>query len=467
MPHSLRARVSPRDDDSCGWFRLTATDDDAGREPRTLTPLEGDQQADAVVIGAGFTGLAAARRLAELDTGRKVVLLDAQRAGHGASGRASGFVVDVAYFTTAMEPEDAERHIRLSREGIEILRRQVDEHGIECAWDETGWIHAAAGAPGLRDLETLASWLAERGEELEDLDLEGMERITGSRFYRRGLRLPGRPLLQPATLVRGLVDALPAGVELHEGSPVEAIERVDRGGRGGGRGGHRGGWRIETAAGSVTAPRVILAVNGYAPALGALGRRIFPLITFGSLTRPLTDDEAKALGGAAEWGLLAQDPLGSSLRRTPDRRLLVRNTLHYSRDLSVPAEVRARARRLHLQALARRWPDLFGTEGDGRIGLDGLEHTWAGVMGASASRRHLFERLDAGLYAAGGFTGAGIALGTVAGELLAQWSEDLDSPLLRDMRHLPGPRRTPPEPFLSLGIRWKVARMNASAGDFL
>lgn len=463
MPRRLRTRTLPRDDDSCGWLRLTATDD-ASPEPRPLTPLEGDRRADAVVIGAGFTGLAAARRLAELGSGRRVVLLDAQRAGHGASGRSSGFVVDVAYFTAAMEPEDAERHIRLSREGIEILRRQVDEHGIECAWDDAGWIHAAAGPSGLRDLETLASWLAERGEAFEDLDRDGMERITGSRFYRRGLRLPGRPLLQPAALVRGLVDALPAGVELHEDSPVEAIERVGREGRDGAR---RGDWRIATAAGSVTAPRVILAVNGYAPALGALGRRIFPLITFGSLTRPLTDDEAKELEGAAEWGLLAQDPLGSSLRRTRDRRLLVRNTLHYSRHLSVGTEVRARARRLHLQALARRWPGLFGTEGGGRIGLEGLEHTWSGVMGASASRRPLFDRLDAGLYAAAGFTGAGIALGTVAGELLAQWSEGLDSPLLRDMRHLPGPRRTPPEPFLSLGIRWKVARMNASAGDFL
>ncbi len=464
MPRRLRTRTLPRDDDSCGWLHLTATDG-ASPEPRPLTPLEGDERADAVVIGAGFTGLAAARRLAELGSGRRVVLLDAQRAGHGASGRSSGFVVDVAYFTTAMEPEDAERHIRLSRTGIEILRRQVDEHRIECAWDDAGWIHAAAGACGLRDLETMASWLAERGEAFEDLDRDGMERITGSRFYRRGLRLPGRPLLQPAALVRGLADALPAGVELCEGSPVQAIERTES------RRGRPDGWRIETAAGSVTAPRAILAVNGYAPTLGALGRRIFPLVTFGSLTRPLTDDEAKELSGAAEWGLLAQDPLGSSLRRTRDRRLLVRNTLHYSRNLHVGTAVRERARRMHLRALGRRWPGLFDAEGgaggNGRIGLDGLEHTWAGVMGASASRRHLFERLDDGLYAAAGFTGAGIALGTVAGELLAEWSEDLDSPLLRDMRHLPGPRRTPPEPLLSLGIRWKVARMNASAGECL
>ncbi|MGD2115051.1 MAG: FAD-binding oxidoreductase [Acidobacteriota bacterium] len=462
----MRARTLPRDDDRCGWFRTDGGDrPGAGPEPdRTpFPPLAGAQRADAVVVGAGLTGLAAARRLAEVSARSsaptsaepRIVVLEAQRAGYGASGRSSGFVVDIAYFTTVMDPPTAERHIRLSRRGIDTLRRLVAEHGIECAWDETGWIHAAAGDGGLRDLATLADWLDARGEAYEDLDPDGMERVTGTPFYRRGLRLPGRPLLQPAALLRGLTAALPGGVELHERSPVRAIGRAG------------GAWRVETGAGSVTAPRVLLAVNGYSPALGALRRRIFPLITFGSFTRPLTAEERRALGGDPEWGLLAQDPLGSSLRRTRDHRLLVRNTLHYSRDLEVGPAIRERAREAHRRALARRWPELFGGDGGGEVGGIGLEDTWAGVMGASPSRRHLFERLDDGLYAAAGFTGAGIAMGTVAGELLAEWSAGVDSEWLRDMRSLPGPGRTPPEPFLSLGIRWKVARMNAAAQEYL
>jgi len=268
------------------------------------------------------------------------------------------------------------------------------------------------------------------------------------------VRMPGRPLVQPAALLRGLAAALPDGVELYERSPVRTLER------------EAGSWRARSDHGSVSAPRVILALNGYAPLLsatrgGGLARRVFPLITFGSLTRQLTAEEQTALGGEAEWGLLAQDPMGSSLRRTRDQRILVRNTLHYSRDLAAGAAVRDRALRAHRAALARRWPELFGASG-----IE-LEHTWAGVMGASASRRHLFERLDDGLYAAAGFTGAGIALGTVAGELLAEWATGRGGALLDDMRALPQPGRTPPEPFLSLGIRFKVARMNATAGDTL
>jgi len=453
MAPAFEARVIPRDDDSCGWLADLETTEGPG-QPTPRPRLEGDQRADALVVGAGLAGLAAARRLSELEPGWRIVMLDAQRAGFGASARSSGFVVDIAFFTTAMEPDVAERHMRLSRAGIESLRRSVDEHAIDCAWDDTGWVHAAAGDDGLRDLETLARWLAAHGERYEDLDRAAMEGVTGTRFYRRGVRMPGRPLVQPAALLRGLAAALPDGVELYERSPVRTLER------------EAGSWRARSDHGSVSTPRVILALNGYAPLLsaargGGLARRVFPLITFGSLTRRLTAEEQEALGGEAEWGLLAQDPMGSSLRRTRDQRILVRNTLHYSRDLAAGAAVRDRALRAHRAALARRWPELFGASG-----IE-LEHTWAGVMGASASRRHLFERLDDGLYAAAGFTGAGIALGTVAGELLAEWATGRGGALLDDMRALPQPGRTPPEPFLSLGIRFKVARMNATAGDTL
>ncbi len=458
----LRTRALPHDDARCGWFPPPGENGEAGEAGEAGTagraPLEDDLTADAVVIGAGLTGLAAARRLAELEPGGRVVVLDAQRAGHGASARSSGFVVDIAYFTTAMEPAAAARHVRLSRAGIAALRRQVADHEIDCAWDDTGWIHAAAGADGLADLATLAAWLDAQGEAYDDLDQDGMERATGSRFYRRGIRMPGRPLLQPADLLRGLVRSLPASVELHEHTPVRALDRLPG-----------GGWTVTTDRATVTTPRVILAANGYTPGLGALGREVFPLITFGSMTRRLTDSELDALGGEREWGLLAQDAMGSSLRRTRDQRILVRNTLHYSRDFDAPDAVRERARTAHREALARRWPALFGSPGPPRPAREPieLETTWAGVMGASASRRHQFGQLDDGLWAAAGFTGAGIAMGTISGELLAEWAHGDESALLRDMRALPGPGRTPPEPFLSLGIRWKVSRMNASAGDWV
>lgn len=440
---TAEVRAVPPAEPRSGWAALLPP------PPAPVRRLEESGPADAVVVGAGFTGLAAARRLAELRPDWRVVVLEAHRAGGGASGRSSGFLVDVAYFTTVMAPEAAERHVRLSRAGISELRSRVAESGIDCAWDDTGWLHVAAGEDGLRDLGELRSWLDARRETYDWLDAAALERTLGTPFYRAGLRLPGRPLVQPAALVAGLLTGLPPSVELFEESPVHSLHgpAVARG---------AAPWRIAAGGGEVTAPRVLLATNGCTPSLGFLGDRLFPLTTYGSLTRTLSAEERATLGTAPEWGVLAQDPLGSSLRLTRDGRLLVRNGVGFSRSLRSGRGDLERAREAHRGALARRFPALAQVD---------LELTWDGIMGATPSRRHFFGHLDDGLWATAGFTGAGIAQGTIAGRLLADLVCGDDSELLRDMLALPLPGRLPPRPFQDLGIRWRVARMSAAAGD--
>lgn len=430
------ARLLPADDACCGWLEAWP--------PRgTARRLTGRQRCDCAVLGAGFTGLAAGRRLAELRPRWRVLVLDAQAAGFGASGRCSGFIVDLAGFIAAMPQEHGDRFIRLSRAGIEELRELVRRKEIDCDWDDRGWLHVAAGPAGMASLEQLRTWLEGRGESFEWLDAAGMERLTGSRFYRAGLRLPGSVLVQGAKLVRGLASTLPEGVELFEQSPVR---RIDFGSP----------YRLETDGGTVETPRVVVALNGYSSGLGFLKRRVFPLMTFGSLTRPLTAEEQAALGGERQWGLLAQDPVGSTVRRTRDQRLLIRNFLHYDRDLGAGPELRGKARDLHRQAFLRRFPALSEV---------GFEHTWAGVMGISRNFYPFFGRLGPDLVGAAGFNGAGIAFGTTSGRLLAEMLCGADSQLLSDRLRLPGPAWNPPEPLLSPGIRFQVARMNASAGQ--
>jgi glycine/D-amino acid oxidase-like deaminating enzyme len=430
----LRARALPADDATCGWWEALPPPP----EPRRLA---GEVRVATAVVGAGFTGLAAARRLAELAPGDEVAVIDAQRAGYGASGRSSGFVVDLASFVAALADPDADRFIALSRRGIALLREAVERFGIDCDWDDRGWLHVARSEAGLSSLAALRSWLDRRGEAHEPLDEGGMERAVGTSYYRAGLRLPGSVLVQPAALVRGLAAALPEPVALYEETPVTAL---------------RPGSPVvlETPGGRVVADRVLVATNGLMPALGLLRARLFPLWTFGSLTRPLTAEEQAALGGDREWGVLAQDVLGSSLRRTRDQRLLVRNSVRFTRRAGL-SPAAAGAEGAHRRALAARFPALAEIP---------FDHTWGGIMGMSANGRHHFGPVGDNLWAAAGYNAAGIALGTISGHLLAEAALAHPSPDLEAMRSLPRPSRFPPPPLADLGIRWRISCMERASG---
>jgi glycine/D-amino acid oxidase-like deaminating enzyme len=433
----MRVRTLPRDEHDCGWIATLAP-------PAPARPVASDERADCAVVGAGFTGLAIARRLATHRPEWRVVVLEAQRVGGGASGRNSGFVVDVGHYDARRGVEENRRRVRLARAGRDQLREVVRTQGIECAWSERGRLHGAVGEVGMRGLDAFVRGLDAMGEPYEPLDAAAIARITGTPYYRAGAHTAGSVMVQPAALVRGLAAALPASVELFEASPVRAIHRGPR-------------FVLEVGDGRVTTERVFLAANGYTPGLGFLRRRVFPLLTFASLSRVLDGDERAALGGEPEWGLVPEEQMGTTLRRTRDHRLLVRNTVRYAPDLEAGAHL-GRVREIHARALRARFPMLAGVE---------LEYTWGGVLGASFNGAHFFGRLDDGLFAAGGYNGVGVAMGTISGTLLADLALAADSELLRDMRSLPGPAWIPPELFLGLGVRAALALLQARAREEL
>lgn len=429
----LRARAIPSPLGPCGWLPPRA-------QPPTVRRLEGTEVFDCAIVGAGFVGLAAAQRLAELRPEWRIAVVEAQTAGQGASGRSSGFLVDAASFIAAMPTAEADAFVRLSRSGMEALRSRVAAHEIDCDWDEHGFFHAAATDVGLASLETLTAWLADRGADHEVLEPDALEAAIGTDFYRRAVRVPGNIMVDAGRLVRGLAGALRSNVTLYERSPVTRIEPD---------------YKLTTPSGSLLAPRLVVAINAWSPSLGVVKRRVLPLLTFGSLTRPLTADEQRQVGEEQGWGVLAQDPVGASLRRTRDQRLLVRGGLAYDRDVALRGDQLARAEATNRQSLARRFPGLADVP---------FETTWAGPMGAVPSQRPFIGVIARRAYAIAGFTGAGIAVGTTLGRLAAERLAGVKSESLGDARRLARPRKLPPEPFLSLGIRWRVRKMNRLAG---
>lgn len=427
-------RQLPDDDPGCGWVALLPP----LPPPRRLLAKE---RADCAVLGAGFTGLAAARQLAAHHPEWRVLLLEAQRVGFGASGRNSGFVVDVGHYERARGVEGNRRLVRLGRAGRDHLRALVQAHGIECAWTERGRLHGAVGDRGMRQLEHFRAGLEAMSEPYEALDAQQMTAITGTSYYRAGVRTPGTVMVQPAALVRGLAANLPANVELFEESPVQGIQRGSP-------------FTLQTRDGTVATDRLFLAANGFTAALGFLRRQIVPMFTFASLSRALSTEERTALGGEPEWGLVPEERMGTTVRRTRDQRILIRNTVQYAAGMRVSAARLRAVRAIHQAAFAARFPMLRGVD---------LEYTWGGIMGVSLNAAHYFGQLGDDLFAAGGYNGVGVALGTISGKLLADLAVGADSEWLRDMRALPEPTPMPPQPLLGIGVRLTLARLQARA----
>jgi glycine/D-amino acid oxidase-like deaminating enzyme len=248
-------------------------------------------------------------------------------------------------------------------------------------------------------------------------------------------------MVQPAALVRGLAATLPPSVDLYEESPVRGIERGAQ-------------VRLQAGDGMVITKRLLIATNGFTPSLGFLRSRMFPMFTFASLTRPLTGGEQAMLGGDPEWGLVPEERMGSTVRRTRDQLILVRNTVRYSHDIEVEEAWRRHVREIHLRSLRSRFPMLADVD---------FEYTWGGVMGITMNGAQFFGRIADDVYASAAYNGVGVAMGTISGKLLADLVVGADSALLRDIQALPAPTWIPPEPLLGIGVRFALTGLQRRA----
>ena len=427
-----RIDLLPENDRTNGWA--------AHLPPRAPRPhLTGDVRADWIVIGAGWAGLAAARRLAGNRPSDRIVIIDAAAVADGAAGRNSGFAIDLPHTSggSAHENEGALGHMRLARAGIAHLKEQIEVHGIDCDWCEKGKYQAAVTDRGVAAyLEPFAEALARLGEPFEWVEAPALREKLGTGHFTRAVYTPGGALVNPVALVRGLADSLPGNVALHEHTPALSVEYAD-------------GTRIATPEGTIRAPQCILAVNGFVPGFGAFERRVLPMLAHASLSRPLTDAEQAAYGVAEDWGMTpANSFVGATMRYTSDRRLLIREKVDYRPGMRVTEAERRQVAERHKRLFDARFPVLRGVE---------LAHTWSGFVALTRNAAPAFGRVRGGVHAACCQNGVGVAKGTIAGILAADLACGRDNPLLADMEALGTPSALPPAPALGLGVRARLA----------
>jgi glycine/D-amino acid oxidase-like deaminating enzyme len=424
----------PHDDSSCGWYAALP-------EQPACARLQGEQRADYAVIGAGFAGLAAARRLGELLPDARILLVDAQRVGYGASGRNSGFVIDLPHKFALEHPDPVhkQRLLKLNRAAIAQLEGLVRRHDIDCQWSHAGKYQGAVGPRGLAYLDHFERLLKDLGEPYQWVERDALAKVLGSQHYSRAIYNPGCYLMQPAALVTGLARSLPENVELLEESPIQRLERDGK-----------GGWLLHGSNGRIHASQLLLATSIFTQEFGYLRNRLLPVMTFASWTRPLTDAELQLYGGELDWGLTPADHAGTTVRMTQDRRLIIRNTYKhvpkYGRSTS--DGMRERVREDHRRAFLKRYPQLAEVP---------FSHTWGGVYAISRNFTNFFGELEPGVFASACDNGVGAAWGTISGTLLAEQAVGSDSQSLRDIRAVTGmPSLNPPEPFLGLGVRSRI-----------
>ncbi len=437
-------KLQPNYDNRNGWHEILP-------EPVPANMVSGTLTFDYVVVGAGYGGLACARRLAELAPESSIALIEADRIGNNAAGRSSGFAIDHAHNLRAKsfaeDPTSAKKAIALNRAGLDELERVVKDNGIDCDLRREGKIHAACTDKGTQMLSGFAESLDAINEDYARLDAGDLKERFGTEFYHDGILCPHSITVQPAALVRGLATTMPSNVTVFESSPVRSITYA--------RSRPATSHRLETPAGTVTSPNLVLAVNGFAAGWGLYSKHLIPLITWGSMTRELTEREVARLGGLDNYGIIPAHPAGTTVRRLPTNRILIRNQYTLSKDNTALEPQLTRVAKVHRQSFERRYPMLFDVP---------FEYSWGGPLSLSRNGEGVFGDVGERLWATMAYQGVGLARGTISGKLLAEHILEEDSPLLTEMRAKDRPSRNFPDPFNSWGIRANAWARRRTAG---
>ena len=208
-------------DNSCSWINDLPI--------RTnINILKKDQNCDWLIIGAGYTGLSAARKLSELNPNHKIIIVDAQLAGEGASGRNSGYLVDTTLndgFTSNKELINYKKKTDIYKLGIDTVKKFITEYQVDCDWNESGKYFASSNKKDHKILINFANTLKKLGFENDLLDRNSLKNKLGTEFYNLALYTKGGVLLHPGKLVRAMLNALPNNVELFENSAMLSWEK--------------------------------------------------------------------------------------------------------------------------------------------------------------------------------------------------------------------------------------------------
>tara|TARA_B100000900_G_scaffold110065_1_gene91895 strand:+ start:574 stop:1878 length:1305 start_codon:yes stop_codon:yes gene_type:complete len=418
-------------DNGCSWINDLS--------PRNnFKTFSSELKCEWLIIGAGYTGLSAARKLGQLYPNQKILIVDAQFAGEGASSRNSGYLVDTTLndgFTSNKELDNYRKKANIYKLGIEAVKKFIKEYQVDCDWNECGKYFASSIKEDQKVLENFSETLSKLGFEHNILFNKDLEKRLGTNFYNIALHTKGGVLLHPGKLVRAMIDTLPDNVNLYENSLLIDWKKVN------------GTINCNFKKGFIKTKKIIFATNGYLKSLGIKKNYNFPITLTASMTRILTDSEFKSIGEPKEWGVLPVRPMGATIRFTKDRRILIRNTAEVHNPYQMlKSELLKRASTQKI-GIKKRFPQLPDNI---------IQSTWSGVVSRSRNSSQIFEKIDDNIFVAGCYNGSGIGVGTLFGEQIAIKASNENSKEIKTIEERNKPTWLPPQPFLNIGVKTRL-----------
>ena len=426
------SKFNLENDNGCGWLNQLP-------KRIEIKTLNKDLTSDYLIIGAGYTGLSTARKLSEIDNSKKIIIIDAQLAGEGGSSRNSGYLVDTTLndgFTSNKDIKNYKKKIKIYNLGIEAVKRYVKEYQVDCDWNDSGKYFASSKLEGEDKAKSFSNLLRNLNFGNKILYREDLKKRLGTSFYNIGVYTNGGILLNPAKLVRSMIDTLPENIELFENTQLFNWKARNH--------------KIECQFknNKIITNKIIFCNNGFLRSLNIKKNYSFPITLTASMTRPLSDKEFQSIGSPLEWGVLPIRPMGATIRLTKDRRILIRNTAEIRNPNLMNENDLNKRVKLHNSGIKKRFPNLPDNL---------IEDSWSGIVCRSGNSSQIFEKIDKNIYVAGCYNGSGIGVGTLFGEQIAIMASNKQSDEISIIDERKKPNWLPPQPFLNVGIYTRLA----------
>ncbi|WP_333828972.1 NAD(P)/FAD-dependent oxidoreductase [Pararhodobacter sp.] len=398
--------------------------------------FSGAHEADIAIVGAGFTGLAAALEAA--GAGARVVVLEAAEIGAGGSGRNVGLVNAGLWLMPEVLEKRLARHTpdsplpALLAQAPAAVWALIERHGIDCEARPVGTLHCAPDRAGLDALSERAMQWRARGVPVALLDAAQTRARTGSDAFRGALFDPRAGTIQPLGYVRGLAQAaLTAGAQIFTRAPVTDARQSG------------GIWELTTPGGTLRAPRVIWATNAYAQGPAeepAKALAVLPYFNFATNPLPEALREGILPGGEGAWD---SAKILTSFRLDAAGRFIIGSVG------ALGAADRGAHTAWAARQMARLYPQLKG---------QAFAHEWFGRIGTTPDALPRLWQPGPGAFGFMGYNGRGIGPGTVLGQILARVALGQEAALPALQAAEPDRLRQPRSLFIRTGAAlWHLA----------